>query len=205
MNCDSIPFQAVERRSVIACPARPNQPEMLMACPCPRTLPKTGFFPIMAMLTRPRVPCGLNTRRQSTTQAPRRPQIHAPQIPWEIVMDHAYQRSPLPFLYTASGGVLFLPGWAHAASDHPFLLTTSWGIAAFGGMLLLFAWNRYLKRRLNFLKKINTSLELTMTENTQTYRRSMMQITAVINAVPSPVFYKTGTESTWDATKPLPA
>ncbi|BCS94740.1 hypothetical protein DSLASN_03720 [Desulfoluna limicola] len=70
------------------------------------------------------------------------------------------------------------------------LFTTAWGVVALVGLLLLFGWNRNLTKRLAFLKKVTATLKHTMEENAQKTRRSMKQITAVINTVPSPVFYK---------------
>ncbi len=105
-------------------------------------------------------------------------------------MGHNHQRLPSTSLYVALGGILAFPEAAFAASGAMPSFTMVWGVIAFVGLLLLFGWNRHLTKRLAFLQKINTNLKHTMEENTEKKRRYMKQITSVINAVPSPVFYK---------------
>ena len=86
----------------------------------------------------------------------------------------------------------FSHGFIYLKNDHSLfdLFTVAWGVASFFGIGLLFLYNHRLKSKAKLLAKINRALDETLEENTRKIIDSSDRLRSVLNAVPSPVYYK---------------
>ncbi|WP_300672365.1 sensor domain-containing diguanylate cyclase [Desulfoluna sp.] len=101
---------------------------------------------------------------------------------------------PKPQGLYLSIGVLLMPTLSQAASEamDTHLTTTPWGLGvlALMALMLLLYWNRTLKKRMILLTTKNIAITQAMKESTLKATYAMEQSAAVLNTVPSPVFYK---------------